>query len=58
MDQQESWGLVELNKLRKVGGHGANVSRNQHTPGLGCDPKNFRIGSAIRDDTSSRTKVD
>jgi hypothetical protein len=58
MDQQESWGLLDLNKLRKMAGHCANVSRNEYTPSLGCAPKNFRIGSAIQNNTGGSTKLD
>jgi hypothetical protein len=58
MDQQEPWGLLVLNKLRKVAGHCANIPRNQHPPSLGCDPKNFLVGSAVRDNTNSSTKID
>ena len=57
MDQQEPWGLLVLNELRKVPGHCANVPRNHHTPCLGCDPKNFLIGSDVRDVTGSK-KID
>jgi hypothetical protein len=58
MHQQESWGLLEPNELRKVAGHRANVSRNQRTSSIGCDPKNLRVGSAVRDNTSGRAKID
>lgn len=57
MEQQESWGFLGLDELFEVFGHCANVSRDQHAPGLGSDPKNFRIGRAIRDRTCSGTKI-
>lgn len=58
MDQQESWGLPQPNKPSKVAGHCADVSRYQHASGLGADPKNFRIESAVRNSTSGSAKID
>ena len=46
------------NKLREVTRHCANVTRKQHTADLGCDSKNVRIGSAVRDNTGSSAKID
>jgi len=58
MDQQESWGLLEPDKFRKVAGHCGYVSRNQHTSNLSGNPKNLRIGSAVRDSTGGSARID